>query len=109
MTNTGMHDANATQMEFLAEFLQEFPEEFNDRFVRSLRALHALAGRVLGGTEGVDEAVHNCFVSASRNPPRFESEVAFRGWLFRILIQEALLVRRENVASVPCREVARRS
>ena len=107
MTNTCMHNANATQMEFLAEFPEEFPEEFNERFVRSLRLLHSIAGRVLGGSEGVEEAVHNCFVSASRNPPRFESEVAFRGWLFRILIHEALLVRREKGAA--CRETATRS
>jgi DNA-directed RNA polymerase specialized sigma24 family protein len=112
LTNTGMQDRNASLVEFLAEFPEEFPEEFaaefaeefNDRFVRCLRLLHSIAGRVLGGSEGADEAVHNCFVSALRNPPRFESEIAFRAWLLRILIHEAVLLRHERSASATRQE-----
>jgi DNA-directed RNA polymerase specialized sigma24 family protein len=92
MTNT---DLQHSELEFLAHFPDEyprgFPEEFNLRFVRCLRLLHFIAGRVCGA-DGVEEAVRNCFVSASREFRSFESEVAFRAWLVRVQIDEALLV-----------------
>lgn len=92
MTNT---DLQHPELEFLAnfpgEYPGEFPEEFNLRFVRCLGLLHFLAGRVCGA-DGVEEAVRNCFVSASRDVKSFESEVAFRAWLVRVQIDEALLV-----------------
>jgi len=34
--------------------------------------------------------------TASRNPPKFDSEGAFRSWLARVLIHEALAILREN-------------
>jgi hypothetical protein len=52
-------------------------------------ALHFIACRVLGGTEGAELAVLNCWLRASRNPPTFDREGAFRSWLLRILIDEA--------------------
>jgi DNA-directed RNA polymerase specialized sigma subunit, sigma24 homolog len=74
---------------------QESSMEFEARFSRCHRLLSFIACRVLGGNEGVDEAVQNCRLMASRNPPRFEYEGAFRSWLLRILIDEALVVLRK--------------
>jgi DNA-directed RNA polymerase specialized sigma24 family protein len=54
------------------------------------------ARRVLGGGERMEEAVQNCWPVASRNPPSFESEAAFRSWLFRLLIDEAWAVLNQN-------------
>ena len=72
---------------------------FNARFSRSYRLLHFIACRVLGSPERADDAVENCWLTASRNPPRFEYEGEFRSWLLRVLINEALAVLRENQVS----------
>lgn len=68
-------------------------ESFDARFSRYRRLLLFLAARVLGGPECADEAVGNCWRSASRNPPRFNYDGAFCSWLVRILINEALAIR----------------
>jgi len=54
---------------------------------------------VLGGSDGVEEALENCRLAAFQNVRQFESEGAFRSWLFRILIDEASAVRRRIEAS----------
>ena len=51
---------------------------FMDRFRRCNSLLHFLAYRILGTHEGVGNAVENCRIVASRNPPEFEYEGAFR-------------------------------
>ena len=80
---------------------QEDPAVFAARFSRCYRLLHFLARRVLGGPERVEEAIENCLSTASRNPPRFEYEGAFRSWLIRVLIDEALaLLRKSRGANV---------
>lgn len=65
---------------------------FDARFSRCRKMLHFLACRVLGSPEQAQEVVENCRVTASRNPPTFEYEGAFRSWLVRILIDEALAI-----------------
>ncbi len=78
--------------------LRESRTVFDARFSRCRGLLRFIAGRILGGNEGVDEAVQNCRLAASHNPPRLLSEAAFRAWLLRVLIDEALEVLRENQA-----------
>ena len=76
--------------------LQEHPTLFEERFSRCGSLLHLLAGRILGSHEEVEEAVESCRITASQNPPRFEYEGAFRSWLVRVLIDEALAIRQRN-------------
>ncbi len=83
------HMSHAIQV---SESLQETPSVFDIQFSRCRGLLYFIACRVLGGHEGAEDAVQNCFLTASRNPPRFEQENAFRGWLLRILIDEALIL-----------------
>jgi DNA-directed RNA polymerase specialized sigma24 family protein len=66
---------------------------FDARFSRYRRLLRFVAIRVLGGPECADEAVGNCWLSASRNAPPFKYDGAFCSWLVRILIDEALAIR----------------
>src|SRR5215469_8927441 len=73
---------------------QEDPWIFAQRFSRSYRLLHLIACRVLG-EERAPLAIKNCWRSASRNPPYFEYEGAFRSWLVRVLIDEALVILRK--------------
>jgi len=54
--------------------------------------LYFVASRVLEDRQGAEEAVENCLLAAIRNPPTFDSEGAFRSWLIRILIDEALQI-----------------
>ena len=42
---------------------------------------------------------------ASRNPPRFEYEGAFRSWQVRVLIDEALVILRERRSRRHCESV----
>ena len=80
-------------------FVEREPEHsaiFIDRFLRSYRLLHFIAGRVLGDEERSSIAIQNCWRTASRDPPHFEYVGAFRSWLVRVLIDEALAILREN-------------
>jgi DNA-directed RNA polymerase specialized sigma24 family protein len=74
----------------------EVPAVFRARFSRCCRLLYFIARRVIGDPEQAGNAVENCWLTASRNPPRFECEGAFRSWLVRVLIDEALAVLRRQ-------------
>ena len=76
-------------------YLESDPKMFEDHFARCRRLLHFLAARILGSQDEAEDAVRNCRAAASR-PPSFESEGAFRGWLARILIDEACALSAEN-------------
>jgi DNA-directed RNA polymerase specialized sigma24 family protein len=78
-------------------FLQERSTQFDARFSRCYGLLHFMACRVLEHSEGAEEAIENCRVGASQNPPEFEQEGAFRSWLVRILLDEAMAIRRRRL------------
>jgi hypothetical protein len=75
---------------------REHPAIFAVRFSRCHQLLYFIAYRVLESPDRAEVAVENCRLTASRNPPKFECEGAFRGWLLRVLIDEALAIRRHN-------------
>jgi DNA-directed RNA polymerase specialized sigma24 family protein len=79
---------------------------FELQFSRSRRLLYFVARRILNCIEEAEEAVKNCRLTASRNPPRFSTEGAFKSWLVRILIDEAtfLLRQKENNSPRPLPE-----
>ena len=76
----------------ITDSLAEDPAVFHARFWRFYRLQHFIACRVLGGPERADDAIENTWLRASRNAPRFEYEGAFRSWLIRVLIEEALAI-----------------
>lgn len=69
---------------------------FQVRFSRCHRLLHFIARCVLGGAEQTEEVIERCRLRASFGPPRFEYEGAFRSWLLRVLIDEAVVVLRRS-------------
>ena len=77
-------------------FLQERSTHFETRFSRYHGLLRFVACRVLPDGEGVAEAIGNCRARASQNLPEFEQEGAFRSWLVRILLDEAIAIRRRR-------------
>ena len=70
-------------------------------FSRYRGVLFLIALRVLGDRERAEQAVWNCIRVASDRAPRFDHEGAFRCWLARILIDEAvtILYKQEYSAS----------
>jgi DNA-directed RNA polymerase specialized sigma24 family protein len=62
------------------------------RASRYRRLLHLVADRVLGNSDRADIAVENCLYSASRRARAFDCEGAFRSWLVRLAIDEALAI-----------------
>jgi len=75
---------------------QEELAEFELRFSRYRALLFYIAGHILGDREAAKQAVRGCWLAASCNPTPLEREGAFRSWLARILIDEALLLRRDR-------------
>jgi DNA-directed RNA polymerase specialized sigma24 family protein len=80
---------------------REDPVVFAARFSRCRHLLHFIACRVLGGPERAEDAIENCWRAASQNPPKFEYDGAFRSWLLRVLIDEALVILRTNNEQSP--------
>jgi transposase InsO family protein len=61
-------------------------------------ASHTRSGRdrVLGNHEEAEVAVQNCLrAAASNNVSKFEDEGAFRSWLIRLLIDEAVIAAKD--------------
>jgi DNA-directed RNA polymerase specialized sigma24 family protein len=71
-------------------------DTFELQFSRTRKLLHFIAHRILNCVQEAEEAVKNCRLTASRNPPGFGSEGAFKSWLVRILIDEATLLLRNR-------------
>src|SRR5262249_58315484 len=71
---------------------QEQSAIFARRFLRSYRLLRFIACRVLGDQQRAPMAIEKGWLTASRNPLHFEYEGAFRSWLVRVLIDEALVI-----------------
>jgi DNA-directed RNA polymerase specialized sigma24 family protein len=61
-------------------------------FSRYRPVLSLIAFRVLENHEEAEDAVRNCIRVASALAPQFEHEGAFRSWLARVLIDEAVTI-----------------
>lgn len=71
-------------------------EALNDLFSHYYGFLHFLACRVLGGQEDAQDVVQNCLLRAVRNLQQFKNDGAFRSWLARILVNEAINLLRKR-------------
>jgi DNA-directed RNA polymerase specialized sigma24 family protein len=84
---------------------QETLEVLDVLFSRYRRVLYRVAYRVLENHEEAEEAVQNCLLAASCDVSRFENEGAFRSWLVRVLIDEALaILYKERIGSTTSAE-----
>jgi hypothetical protein len=61
-------------------------------FSRYRHVLSLVAYRVLGNHAEAEDAVQNCLRTVSDNVPKFKHEGAFRCWLVRVLIDEAVSI-----------------
>ncbi len=76
--------------------LQGNQEALNTLFSRYHNLVHAVAYRVLGNREEAEDAVQNGLLLAFSNLQQFKYEGAFRGWLVRIVVNEAITLRRKR-------------
>jgi hypothetical protein len=68
------------------------PSDFESRFSKNHKLIAFVASRLLDRHEDAETAVKKCFKTASRNPPVFTNDGAFRSWILRLAIDEALLI-----------------
>lgn len=68
------------------------PSDIESRFSKNRKLIAFVALRLLDSHEDAETAVKECFKTASRNPPVFPNDGAFRSWILRIVIDEALLI-----------------
>ncbi|WP_399458912.1 RNA polymerase sigma factor [Streptomyces sp. WAC01526] len=68
--------------------------------------LLALAYHMLGNLPDAEEAVQDGFISAWRRLPQFRGDAAFRTWMYRIVTNRCLNVRRAHAPSVSLDTVA---
>ena len=80
-------------------------EELDVLFSRYRRVLSLVAYSVLADHAEAEDAVQNCLLTVSGNVPKFEHEGAFRCWLIRVLIDEAVTILVERSST---RESCRR-
>jgi len=80
---------------------EERESTFELQFSHCRRLLHFIARRILNSVQEAEEAVKNCRLTASCNPPEFSTEGAFKSWLVRILIDEATLLLRRKQSDSP--------
>ena len=81
--------------------------KLNARFFRCRGLLYFVAARLLDSREQIEKAVNNCLLIAPRklasagNTKAFKTEGAFRNWLVRILMDEALQILHEEKEVLP--------
>ncbi|MFH8574051.1 RNA polymerase sigma factor [Streptomyces sp. NPDC017993] len=68
--------------------------------------LLALAYHMLGNLSDAEEAVQDGFISAWRRLPEFRGDATFRTWMYRIVTNRCLNVRRAQAPSVSLDTVA---
>jgi len=97
--NVTMHnlsDAKPEERVLITNALLGDEQALNDLFTRHYQFLHFLACRVLGGPDDAQDVVQNCMLRAIRNLQQFNNAGAFRNWLARILVNEAINVLRQR-------------
>jgi RNA polymerase sigma-70 factor (ECF subfamily) len=84
--------------------LQGDRDAFEILFSRYRPVLYRLAQRILRTHEESEDAVQNCSLAAFRKMKSFKYEGAFRSWLARILINEAITIlrKRKRTYSLDC-------
>jgi DNA-directed RNA polymerase specialized sigma24 family protein len=85
-----MTTATTTDIFFKPQTSRSQLEQFDEWFSRCRNTLEYVACLILADSKMAESAVKNCWFKASQNPPGFESEGAFRSWVLRRVISEAL-------------------
>ena len=88
--------AHLDDSKLISDGLQRDRNAFETLFSRYRPILYRLAQRILRNHEESEDAVQNCSLVAFRKMESFKYEGAFRGWLARILVNEAITILRKR-------------
>ncbi len=77
------------------------PEAFEPLVTRYHRLLFTIALRMIGDEEEAKDAVQNAFLRAYRHLASYEPDHKFFSWIYRILVNECLNVRRARRGREP--------
>jgi RNA polymerase sigma-70 factor (ECF subfamily) len=97
-------EAHLDDSELVLGGLQGDRDAFEILFSRYRPILYRLAQRILRIHEESEDAVQNCSLAAFRKLKSFKYEGAFRSWLARILVNEAITIlrKRKRTCSSEC-------
>jgi RNA polymerase sigma-70 factor, ECF subfamily len=97
-------EAHLDDSKLISDGLQGDTNAFEILFSRYRPILYRLAQRILRNHEESEDAVQNCSLVAFRKMESFKHEGAFRSWLARILVNEAITIlrRRKRTYSSEC-------
>jgi RNA polymerase sigma-70 factor, ECF subfamily len=89
-------EAHLDDRKLISEGLQGDGNAFEILFSRYRPILYRLAQRILRNHEEAEDAVQNCSLVAFRKMESFKYEGAFRSWLARIVVNEAITILRKR-------------
>jgi RNA polymerase sigma-70 factor (ECF subfamily) len=89
-------EAHLDDRKLISDGLQGDRHAFEILFSRYRPILYRLAQRILRNHEESEDAVQNCSLVAFRKMESFKYEGAFRSWLARILVNEAITIFRRR-------------
>jgi len=69
---------------------------FAELFARHSRKSFDLAWRVLGDASLASDAVQEAFLTVYRKGPRFEARAQFSSWLYRVVLNQSIDLRRRE-------------
>ena len=96
METTNVSQRHLDDDQLISLGLKGDQEALHVLFMRYRRLLYSLAYRLLRNHEEAEDAVQNCLLQGFRNLESVKSRGAFRSWLVRILINEALVIIRRK-------------
>jgi DNA-directed RNA polymerase specialized sigma24 family protein len=103
MTTATTTDISFTSLEAKPRTSRSHLEQFDEWFSRCRNTLEYTVCLILADSRMAESAVRNCWSKVSQNPPGFESEGAFRSWVLRRVISEALhILHQRQAEATPC-------
>lgn len=95
-TTLSMTDPIAQEQDLVERLRRREPDAFEELVRRHSRNLHYVARTVLRNDDDASDAVQQALISAYRGLPRFEAQSRLSTWLYRIVLNAALSLRRRH-------------
>jgi RNA polymerase sigma-70 factor (ECF subfamily) len=94
-------DQDADDLALIARCRAGETAAFEGLVVRYQRVLFTVAVRMLGDPDAAGDAAQNAFIKAYQKLETFDPSRRFFSWIYRILVNECLNVRRSHAAHEP--------
>lgn len=94
-------DQDADDLALIARCKAGETAAFEGLVVRYQRVLFTVAVRILGNVDAANDAAQNAFIKAYQKLETFDPNRRFFSWIYRILVNECLNLRRDHTAHEP--------